>query len=49
MIKVKTFTPLHPESPALQAGDEWQIKFESTRKPRPLRRGVTGFTLLYIL
>ena len=40
----KGFTPLHPESSSLQAGDEWQIKFESTRKPRPLGRGVTGFT-----
>ena len=39
-----SFTPLHPESHSLQTGDEWQIKFESTRKPRPLGRGVTGFT-----
>src|SRR3990167_2192625 len=36
------FTPLHPEGPAFQSGDEWQIK--SSRKPRLLRRGVTGFT-----
>ena len=43
------FTPLHPESPSLQAGDEWQIKFESTRKPRPVWRGVAGFTDLKLL
>jgi len=38
------FTPLHPESPSLQPGDEWQVKFGSTGKPQPLGRGVTGFT-----
>jgi len=40
------FTPLHPESPAFQSGDEWKIKIKSSRKPRLLRRGVTGFTLM---
>ena len=45
----KGFTPLHPESSSLQAGDEWQIKFESTRKPRPLGRGVTWFTLIELV
>ena len=43
------FTPLHPESPSLQAGDGWQIKFESTRKLRPLGQGVTGFTIYTIM
>lgn len=45
----KGFTPLHPESRGLQTADEWQVKFKSTRRPRPLGRGVTGFTLLEIL
>jgi len=43
------FTPLHPESPGLQAGDEWQIKFESMIKLRPLGRGVTGFTFIELM
>lgn len=43
------FTPLHPASPGLQTGDKWQIKIRSSEKPCPLRRGVTGFTLLEII
>ncbi|MFA4889868.1 MAG: prepilin-type N-terminal cleavage/methylation domain-containing protein [Candidatus Omnitrophota bacterium] len=45
----RSFTPLHPKSPSLQTGEEWQVKFESTGKPRPLGRGVTGFTLIEVL
>lgn len=44
-IEDKTFIPLHPESPAFQSGDEGQIKFESTEKPRSLEGGVTAFTI----
>ena len=40
--KKDTFTPLHPEGPAFQSEDEWQIK--SSRKPHLKRRGVTGFS-----
>jgi len=48
-VHLKGFTPLHPESRGLQATDEWQIKFKSTVKPRPLGWGVTGFTLMEVL
>jgi type II secretory pathway pseudopilin PulG len=59
-MKKRAFTPLHPENPAFQNGDEWQIKIKSSRKPRPvtkdfcngtrpLGRGVTGFTLAEVL
>jgi tRNA threonylcarbamoyl adenosine modification protein YeaZ len=41
------FTPLHPESPGFQSGDEWNIKLEQTGKPRLKARGVTGFTKKY--
>ncbi|MBI4706488.1 MAG: prepilin-type N-terminal cleavage/methylation domain-containing protein [Candidatus Omnitrophica bacterium] len=49
MRNLRSFTPLHPESLGLKAGDEWQIKFESERKPRFLGWGVTGFTLIEVL
>jgi tetratricopeptide (TPR) repeat protein len=38
------FTPLDPESPAFQSGDEWNIKLKQKEKPWPLGLGLTGFT-----
>jgi len=43
------FTPLEWERPAFQSGDKWKIKLKQPRKPRPLSRGQTGFTLLELL
>jgi len=43
------FTPLDPESPAFQSGCKWKMKLKQTRKPLPLGRGQTGFTLLELL
>lgn len=45
----ESFTPLHPESPGLQIGDELQIKNSSLEKPRLLGWGVTGFTQIAAL
>ena len=45
--KIKSFTPLLPGSSGLQAGEEWQsnaLYQLPWEKPRPLGRGVTGFT-----
>jgi len=50
------FTPLHPESPSLETGDEGKIKIKPSRTPRPVTKvfcngtrplgwGVTGFTI----
>ncbi len=39
------FTPLDPEIPAFQSGDEWKMKLKQSGKPRHLGRGLTGFTL----
>lgn len=44
-LKFLDFTPLDPESPAFQSGDEWEMKLKQSRKPRSLGRGLTGFTL----
>jgi len=44
----KLFTPYNPESPSLQTGDEGNFKSKDEEKPRPLGRGYTGFTYLFI-